>query len=179
MAVLLALIYGWHVVPLPLVYDAEGYRQIAQNILKDGVFSKFYLSELRTYGYPAFLSWVVRLAEAVGWSERWVGFGVQWGLHMGAAWCLWLALRRAGVRSWVATAGYAGVVAHPFALLYPGYFLTESLSLSMGTLLLAGGIAAWGRRLPGWFWVMGGGWFAGRWRWYGRRTCLCCRCGRW
>ncbi len=156
MAVVLAVLYGWHTVPLPLVYDAEGYRKIAQDIWKDGVFSKFYLSELRTYGYPAFLSGVVRVAEAVGWSERWVGFGVQLGLHLGAASSLWVALRRAGVRSWAATAGYAGVVAHPFALLYPGYFLTESLSLSMGTFLLAGGIAAWGRRLPGWFWVMGG-----------------------
>ena len=153
---LLAILYGWHTVQAPLVYDAEGYRKIAQDIVKDGVFSKFYLSELRTYGYPAFLSWVVRLAEAVGWSERWVGFGVQLGLHMGSAGGLWLALGRGEVRSWAATAGYAGVVAHPFALLYPGYFLTESLSLSMGTFLLAVGIAAWGKRLPGWLWVVGG-----------------------
>jgi hypothetical protein len=155
-ALLLALLYGSYTVPLPPVYDAEGYRLIAQDILKNGVLSKFHLSDLRTYGYPAFLSLVLRLAASLGWPERWVGFALQLALHLAAAACLWLALRRAGVRGWAAAAGYAGVAVHPFALLYPGYFLTESLSLSMGTLLLAAGILTWNRRLPAWFWAAGG-----------------------
>jgi 4-amino-4-deoxy-L-arabinose transferase-like glycosyltransferase len=155
-AILLALLYGWHTVPKPPVYDAYGYRTIAQDILERGVFTKYLHSELRTYGYPAFLSGVIRLSQFLHLPERWVGFAAQLGLHLATAACLWLALRRAGARNWVALAAYAGVVAHPFALLYPGYFLTESLSLSLGTLLLAAGIATWGRPLPAWFWAAGG-----------------------
>ena len=54
------------------------------------------------------------------------------------------------------SAQLAAVVAHSFALLYPRYYLTETLSLSMGTALLAGAIAAWAGRLPGWLHAVGG-----------------------
>ncbi len=156
LAVLLAVLYGWHTVGVPVIHDAEGYRVIAEDIRVGGIFSKFYLSELRTYGYPWFLSLVWQLGRAMEWSDRGVVFGMQLGLHFGAAVSLWWALRRAGVRRWAAVAGYAAVVAHPFALLYPGYFLTESLSLSMGTFVLACAIAAWAERLPGWLWIVAG-----------------------
>ena len=155
-AVLLAVLYGWHTLSVPIVHDAEGYRVIAEDIRVNGIFSKFYMSDSRTYGYPWFLSLVWQLARAVGWPDRLAVFGMQAGLHFGAAVCLWLALQRAGVNRWAALAGYAAVVAHPFALLYPGYYLSESLSLSMGTFVLAGAIAGWGGRLPGWLWVVGG-----------------------
>ena len=156
MAIVLAYLYGKHTVEVPTIHDAEGYRLIAQDIQSLGVFSKYYLSELRTYGFPAFLSLVWQLGKAVGWTERVAVWVVQVALHFGAAALLWWALRRAGVRSWASVAAYAAVVAHPFALLYPGYYLTESLSLSLGTILLAGGIAAWAGRLPGWLWAVNG-----------------------
>ncbi len=116
LAVLLAVLYGWHTVKVPIVHDAEGYRVIAEDIRVGGIFSKFYLSELRTYGYPWFLSFVWQMGRAVGWSDRLVVWGMQLGLHFGAAGCLWIALRKAGVRRWAAVAGYSAVVAHPFAL---------------------------------------------------------------
>ena len=69
LAILLAILYGWHTVRVPIGYDSEGYRQIAQDIRTSGVFSKFRYSELRTYGYPALLSLVLGVAETVGWLE--------------------------------------------------------------------------------------------------------------
>ena len=51
-APLMAYWLGQHTAEVPIIHDAEGYRLIAKDIEKSGIFSKYYLSELRTYGCP-------------------------------------------------------------------------------------------------------------------------------
>jgi len=138
------------------VFDAAGYLRIAEHMRTHGVFSNHELSDVRLYGYPAFLSWVLRLASATGMNDRVLGFALQLGLHFAAAGALAWSLSGCAVRGWAWRAAVAAVAAHPFALLYPGFFLTESLSFSLGTTFLALAIAAWDRRGGVAVWIAGG-----------------------
>lgn len=91
-----------------------------------------------------------------GINDRLLGFALQLGLHFAAAGALAWTLNRCGVRGWAWRAAVAAVAAHPLALLYPGYFLTESLAFSLGTILMALGIAAWSGHGGAAVWIAGG-----------------------
>jgi hypothetical protein len=157
-AVALAIAFAWSLETLrtPNVFDAAGYYRIAEHMRDHGVLANHELSDVRLYGYPAFLSLVLRWARALGTDERLVGFALQLGLHGAAAVGLAWSLRRCGVRGWAWRAGVAAVSAHPLALLYPGFFLTESLAFSLGTALLALAILAWNRQGGVGVWLAGG-----------------------
>jgi len=47
------------------LYDAAQYAEMGRNIAEHGVFSRFMESQVRTYGYPAFLSLVYVVARAL------------------------------------------------------------------------------------------------------------------
>jgi hypothetical protein len=153
-----AVAYFWSLETLrtPNVFDAAGYHQIAQQMLSGGILTKHDLSDIRLYGYPAFLSLILRGANYWGWNERVLGFGVQLSLYWAAAGFLAWSLARCGVRAWAWRAALAMVAAHPLALLYPGFFLTESVAFSFGIVLLSLAVLAWERRGGVAVWVAGG-----------------------
>jgi hypothetical protein len=122
---------------VPLVHDSRGYYRLANEIWTNGLFSHFELSDLRTYGYPAVLGGLLRLADATGIGERWFVFVFQLLCHTGAAILLRRALFAAGVRGWISEAAFYAVLLNPFALIYPAYMLTESISLSLGVVAAA------------------------------------------
>jgi hypothetical protein len=141
LAVLIGFLYFQASLSIPLVHDALGYYRIARQIWREGLFSKWELSDIRTWGYPTFLGGILRLAAMVGASERWLVFVVQMGAHIASVFALRVAMRRAKIEHWAAEAVFYTLLIHPFALIYPAYMLPESLSLSLGTCALACAIA--------------------------------------
>lgn len=118
-----------HLVLFPSSYDAGAYVQAARDIVADGLFSKFASSELRTYGYPLFLSLVYRAANAIGLPFQFVLFEVQLVLYIGAAY-----FARNGLVGRDATAAhiiFCGLLGNYYCLLYASDSLTESLSLTL------------------------------------------------
>jgi hypothetical protein len=155
-ALTIAFFWSLETLRTPNVFDAAGYVRIAEHMRTNGVFSNHELSDVRLYGYPAFLRWVLSFAQLTGVNDRLLGFALQLGLHFAASIGLAWSLSRCGVRGWAWRAAVAAVMAHPLALLYPGFFLTESLAFSLGTTLLALAIAAWERRGGAVVWIAGG-----------------------
>ncbi len=155
-AILIGYLWSLHSLSVPLVYDANSYHQIAEEMQARGLFTKHAYSDLRTYGYPAFVRGVIGLSSWLGVGERVLAFLLQMGAHLAAAAGLFWALDRADVRRWAVRATVAAVAMHPLSLLFPGYLLTESLSLSMGTLVLAVAVLAWVRPLSAVGWLAGG-----------------------
>jgi hypothetical protein len=151
---------GWlwsrHALQVPLFGDALSYHQIAEAIQVRGVLTQHDYSDLRTYGYPLFLRMVLGVAGGSAIPERLLVFLVQLGFHLVAAAALWGMLDRAGVRPWAARAAVAAVAVHPLSLLFPGYLLTESLALSMGSLTLGVAVLGWARPLSAAGWLAGG-----------------------
>lgn len=151
-----AFIWSLETLRTPNVFDAAGYYRIAQQMVAGGILTNHDLSDVRLYGYPAFLSFILRWANAWGWNERVLGFAMQLGLHLAAAAGLAWALANCGVRGWAWRTAVAMVAAHPLTLVYPGYFLTESLAFSLGTVFLSLAVLAWERRGGAAVWVAGG-----------------------
>ncbi|MEP6656988.1 MAG: hypothetical protein ABJC33_07110 [Betaproteobacteria bacterium] len=135
----LAIAHGffWHLVRYPSDYDARNYLDIAADIARNGLFGKFYYSDIRTYGYPLFLSVLMRGAAVTGTSWAWWIFETQLLLFVGAA----VAVRQAIAARYPAVAPvvFIALVLNVFALSYAPESLTESLSLS----LILFGVACW------------------------------------
>jgi hypothetical protein len=151
-AVIIGSIYFAVSLSVPIIHDAHGYYRIARQISTEGVFSKFELSEMRTYGYPAVLASLLTVADVTGANERALVFAIQLLAHIASAFLLRYALLVAAIRHWAASAAFYAVLLHPFALIYPAYMLTESLSLSLGTCVLACAISLFGIA-PHRFWL--------------------------
>ena len=132
-----AIAHGFYVHAwlFPSSYDASAYERAARDIVANGLFSKFFFSELRTYGYPFFLSLVQRAAEAAGLPFQLLLFEVQLLLYVAAA----LFVRNALVdrHPGVARIVFCAVLVNYYCLLYASDSLTESLSLTL--LLTAAG----------------------------------------
>jgi hypothetical protein len=122
---------------IPIIHDAAGYHRIGQQIWAQGLFTQWELSDLRTWAYPTFLGGLLKLAQSTGIAERWLVFGVQLAAHLASVFALRAALHRAGIQRWIADSVFYVLLIHPFALIYPSYMLTESLSISLGTAVLA------------------------------------------
>lgn len=140
-AITIAIIYFLATQSIPIIHDAAGYHRIGRQIWTQGLFSKWELSEMRTWGYPTLLGGLLKLAAAVHLSERVLVFAVQLAAYIASAFALRWAIGRARVPAWAATAAFCAVLLHPFALIYPSFMLTESLSQSLGTAVLACAIA--------------------------------------
>jgi hypothetical protein len=113
-------------------WDARSYLDIAAEIADKGLFTRFTLSDLRTYGYPWLLSGLLRLARATGAQPGLLIFEAQLALHLGAA----LFARRAvaGLAPGLARLVFAALALNPFVLSYTAETLSESVSLSLITL---------------------------------------------
>jgi hypothetical protein len=136
---------------LPILHDAAGYVRAATDILKNGLFSKFELSHLRTYAWPWILSGLMRLSAATSIPLRIVALEFQLGLHIGAALALRQALRTMNAPPRVRRILFLSVLTNPLLLIYPSYVLSESSSFSATILFLS--VCIWlispgGRRLP-------------------------------
>ena len=55
-AIVIAHLFYWRIVLYPSAFDAQNYFDIAADIDRNGLFSKFYYSDVRTYGYPLLLA---------------------------------------------------------------------------------------------------------------------------
>jgi hypothetical protein len=128
-SIVIAHLFYWRIVVYPSAFDAQNYFDIAADIDRNGLFSKFYYSDIRTYGYPLFLVSLSRAAKLSGLSVGFLMFEAQLALYLCAAYCV----RRELATLWPAFAGWAfiGIVLNVFALSYTPESLTESVSLSL------------------------------------------------
>ena len=128
-AIVIAHLFYWRIAFYPSAFDAQNYSDIAADIDRNGLFSKFYNSNIRTYGYPLLLVVLSRAAKLAGISTGWLLFETQLALYLFAAY----SVRRALARLWPVFARWAfiGVVLNVFALAYTPESLTESVSLSL------------------------------------------------
>jgi hypothetical protein len=141
------------------LYDAGQYAQMGRNILEHGLRSRFMeSSQVRTYGYPVFVSAIVLAARTLHVPFVLVLFLVQLAAYVLAA----MALRRSLAPSspTAARVVFCGLLLNYYGLLYTPECLTESLSLSAAILLGAGWLTAYRRRGPLWL-VAGLAWLAG------------------
>ena len=129
LAILIAHLFYWRIVVYPSEFDAREYLEIAADIDRNGLFSKFLSSDVRTYGYPLLLVTLSRAAAVAHVPVGWVVFEVQLTLYLLSA----LFLRRRLALLWPNFASWAfvGLALNVFALSYTPETLTESVSLSL------------------------------------------------
>ncbi len=113
----------------PSSYDAGLYAQIGREIAEHGLFHRYTAAEIRIYGYPFFLSLVVRGAAALGLPFQIAVFEVQLLLYLGAV----FFLRGALIRVWPLAGRivFCGLLANYYVLIYAPETLTESLSITL------------------------------------------------
>jgi len=130
-AMVVAHLFHWRIVRYPSDFDAQNYLDIATDIARNGLFSKFFYSNIRTYGYPLFLALLKDVAGSQPLWGWWV-FEVQLALFLLAAWAARqaMALRSPMFARWA----FVALILNPFVLSYTPETLSESLSL---TLLIA------------------------------------------
>ena len=134
-AIVIAHLFYWRIVVYPSDFDARNYFLIAEDIERNGLFGKFYYSDVRTYAYPLLLAALLRIAAGARLPVGWLLFETQLVLFLLAAYFF----RRRIAAVWPSFAPWAfiGVVVNLFALSYVPESLTESVSLSL-LLLMAG-----------------------------------------
>lgn len=140
LAALIAYVYYFAWLDIPILHDAAGYLRAAQDILNKGLFSKYDMSDLRTYAWPFLLSGLVKLSNYTGVPLRLLAFHFELAFHLAACLGLRRALRAAGLAPGLATLVFLSVVLNPLVLIYPSYLLTESCSFSSLILLAAASI---------------------------------------
>src|SRR6266480_4140976 len=99
-AIVIAHLFYWRIVFYPSAFDAQNYLDIAADIDRNGLFSKFYYSDIRTYGYPLLLALLSRAANLSEISVGFLLFEAQLALYLLAAY----GVRRELVRLWPALA---------------------------------------------------------------------------
>ena len=128
-AVAIAHLFYWRIVVYPSDFDARNYVEIAEDILRNGLFSKFYYSELRTYAYPLFLAVLLRVADLAHVSFGWLLFETQLAAYLLAAYAV--RQRLAALCPDFAGAAFIAIAVNPFALSYTPESLSESVSVSL------------------------------------------------
>lgn len=138
--------FYWRIVLYPSDFDARNYLDIAQDIVRQGLFSKFFYSNVRTYGYPLFLAFLRELAGRSDALWGWLVFETQLGGFLLASW----ALRRSLVPSAPRFARWTfiALALNPFVLSYTPETLSESVALTLVVASAACWVAARNRRGP-------------------------------
>jgi hypothetical protein len=113
----------------PSSYDSLLYQHIASELAEHGPFYRFTAAEMRTYGYPFFLSFVQRAASALGLPLPVVVFELQLLLYLGATFFLRAALMR--VQPLAGRIVFCGILANFYVLIYTPETLTESVSITL------------------------------------------------
>jgi hypothetical protein len=111
----------------PPEYDAQIYLEIAIDLARGGLFSKYYYSELRAYGYPLFLWMLKEVADALRVPWGLVIFETQLALYVGAA--LFVRSRLARVSLPMARIFLVATLLNVVALVYVADTLAETLTL--------------------------------------------------
>jgi 4-amino-4-deoxy-L-arabinose transferase-like glycosyltransferase len=142
-AILLAHILYYVSSAVPVIHDALGYLRIAREMQTHGIFHKYEMSELRTYGYPAILSLLLSAATTLKIEWRLFMFEAQLAVHLAAAFAIRSSLLRLGAPLWAARAALIALALNPFLLIYSAHLLSDGLSASFAILLVACGL-----RLP-------------------------------
>jgi hypothetical protein len=147
-AVLVAVVVGHaflaHEWLYPSSYDAGLYATIGREIAEHGLFHRYIASDLRTYGYPLFLSVVHRGADALRLPFPVVLFEVQLLLYAGA--CLWLRSALFRFSPHAARIVLCATLCNYYVLIYLPESLTESLSTTLLVLASACWIEGYRRR---------------------------------
>jgi hypothetical protein len=111
----------------PFYYDAAGYMAESKGISDHGLFSKWIYSDSRSYGYPFFLTGVLRLARLIHEGAQTGVFITQWPLFAGSAWYATRGLFQSRRTRLIA---FVAVAANPLLVVYSAQAFTESLTLS-------------------------------------------------
>ena len=126
LAVLVAIaIASWAFVAgdQPVFGDAQGYYDLGKLIATVG--PKAFVSQLRTYGYPAFLAGIMRVVGHDVEAVRAATFLVQLGLLIGACWIGARRLEGALGVDGIGRVLFAVTVANPFLLIASVQLLTD------------------------------------------------------
>jgi hypothetical protein len=117
-----------HLLAYPSAWDAAWYVQGASDIVRDGLFTRRHQAEFRTYGYPLFLSLLLRAAAATGLPFHALLVSSQWLLFATAAGLVRAAL----IERFPAAArlAFCGLHANYYTMLYHSDSLTESLAMT-------------------------------------------------
>src|SRR4051812_39332756 len=139
----------------PFFYDANGYMIESKGISDHGLLSKWPYSDIRSYGYPFFLTGALRIARLLHHGPHAGIFIAQWPLFVASAWFATRSLfasRRTRLFAFVALA------ANPLLVVYTPQAFTESLTLSCVLLATAALARALRARGQGWAaaWLVAG-----------------------
>lgn len=107
----------------PVVADARGYYDYGKLIATVG--PKSFASDLRTYGYPAFLAGIMRVVGEDVEDVRVAVFVVQLGLLIAATWIGARRVEGAFGQAGLGRAVFVVTVANPFLLFYSVQLLTD------------------------------------------------------
>ena len=154
--------WALRLVPAQAVWDSEGYVHAALLVRQNGVFSSWDGANLRTYGYPLFLSKVMPLTTDLhrfSLDLRPAVFLVQWVLLVLVSLLLALSLTTS---RWLRPLLFAAVAANPLVVLHTAEILTDSLAttcaLFVAAALIRAGRATGLRRV---LWLLAAGATAG------------------
>jgi hypothetical protein len=111
----------------PFFYDSAGYIIESRSISDHGLLSKWTYSDIRSYGYPFFLTWSLSLARLLHHGEHAGIFVTQWPLFVGTA---WLATRSLFTSPRMRLAAFFLLAANPLLVIYSVQAFTESLTLT-------------------------------------------------
>ena len=129
----------------PFFYDANGYMIESKGISDHGLLSKWPYSDIRSYGYPWFLTGSRALARALHHGPHAGVFMTQWPLFVASA---WLAANSLFSATRTRLLAFASVAANPLLVVYSAQAFTESVTLScvlFATAALARAARAGGR----------------------------------
>ena len=124
------LVHEWF---FPSTCDAWEYVHLGREIADRGLFHL--TTDLRTYGYPFILSFVLRTATMLGLSFTVVLFELQLFFYLTA--CLFFRSTLSRTSPLAARIAFCGLLVNYYVLIYIPESLTESVSLSL--LVIAGG----------------------------------------
>jgi hypothetical protein len=111
----------------PFFYDAAGYMIESKGISDHGLLSKWPYSDIRSYGYPFFLTGALSLARFLHHGQHAGVFLAQWPLFVASA---WLATRSLFASRRMRLATFAAIAANPLLVVYTAQGFTESLTLT-------------------------------------------------
>jgi hypothetical protein len=111
----------------PFYYDAAGYMDASRAISAHGLFSPWIFSDIRSYGYPFFLTSSLGLARLLHHGPHAGVFITQWPIFVGSAWLAAGSLFRS---SRVRLLAFVCIAANPLLVVYSAEAFTESLTLS-------------------------------------------------
>jgi hypothetical protein len=139
---LIFLTHGYH-----LIHDARGYYLLSKALSQTGMFGLSdekllpegvgILLQIRTYGYPLFISACSLFTSGRPGAVQFTVFEAQLMLHLAACYCGARSLQRAGVARGFSGTLYACTVLNPWLLIRTTELLTDSVSASLVYLVFA------------------------------------------